>query len=342
MSLTNFPNGITSFGVPVIGGAAVPFTGKHFFVDPVNGSDGNKGTSPDRAFATLYKAHDACTSGANDVVYLIGDGGSTGTARLSLANAQSVDSTATTGTLTWSKSACHLIGVTNEGMYGRARIAPPTGTYTESTFNALPFITVSGSGCQFANLSIFHGFSTGANGMIALNVTGGRNCFTNCSILGMNDAASAQGTSSRSLKISSTGENTFVNCVIGGDTTTRTVANASIEFASATPRNVFRNCVLPFQTSAAGVLGILCTGAGAVDRFQLFDRCTFVNNIKSTSTQMTVLASMTNAAPGGMLVFKDCALVGITKFGDTNALANSYIEGGTPAAATTGLAVNPS
>lgn len=112
MPLTNFPNGVSSFGQPVLPGSfGVPFTGDVWFVDPVNGSDGNNGQSPTRAFATLYKAHAAATSGNNDVVYLIGNGAASGTARLSLANAQTVDSTVTTGTLVWSKSAVHLIGI---------------------------------------------------------------------------------------------------------------------------------------------------------------------------------------------------------------------------------------
>ena len=343
MSLTNFPNGITSFGVPVLGGGgAIPFTGKKFFVDPVNGSDGNKGTEPKRAFATLYKAYAMCTDGANDVVYLISDGTATSTARLSKALAQSVNSAATTGTLTWAKDACHLIGITSPSVNPRARIAPPTGTYTQATFGSGDFLSVTASGCYFANISLFHGFSTGGANQICLNMTGGRNVFENCAFGGAGDAASAQATTSRSVKITGSGENKFIDCTIGLDTVTRTVANASLDLAGATVRNEFINCVFPFQTSAAGVLGILATGNGAIDRWQLFDRCKFINNIASLSTQMTVLASATTAAAGGMLVFKDCTVVGITKFGDTNALAISYIEGGTPTAATTGLAVNPS
>ncbi len=126
------------------------------------------------------------------------------------------------------------------------------------------------------------------------------------------------------------------------DTITRTAANATVEFTAATTRNVFRNCLFPLMTSAATPLGILGTGAGCMDRFQLFDNCSFVNAIKSTSTVMTVLASLTNAAPGGLLLFKQCILLGITDYGDTLGLANSYIDGFTGAAATSGIAVNPS
>lgn len=344
MGLTNFPNGVSSFGVPVLPGVAgLPFTGNAYFVDPATGSDGNNGLSPNRAFATLYKAHAACTDGNNDVVYLIGNGQSSGSARLSTALAQTVDSTATTGTLTWSKNATHLVGITAPtGVAQRARIAPPTGTYTQATFGSGNFVVVTAAGCMFANFSLFHGFSTGGNSQICWTDSGGRNYYQNVQFGGAGDAASAQSTSSRSLLVTgTTGENTFVDCVIGLDTTTKTVANASLEFAGGTPRNTFVGCNFPFQTSAATVLGIIGTGAACMDRWQKFDRCTFINNISSTSTAMTVLTTLSSASPGGLILMKDCTLVGIGEFGGTNGLANTYIDGGTVTAATSGIAVNP-
>lgn len=348
MGLTNFPNGVTSYGVPVFGGVAgVAMTGNYYFVDPVNGLDGNPGTSPEPGYSlkTLYRAHQLCTSGNNDVVVLIGNGAASGSARLSLANAQAVDSTATAGTLNWTKSATHLIGIGAPSNYAqRARIAPPSGTYTQATFGSGNFVVVSGSGCVFQNFSLFNGFSTGGTNQICWTDNGSRNAYFNIAFGGMGDAASAQDTGSRSLKIGSggSGENYFEGCTIGLDTVTRTVANASLEFAGATPRNTFVRCEFPFQTSAATVLGILGTGNGCVDRHQTFRDCVFVNNIKSTSTAMSVLASFTTASPGGLLFHKDSSLIGITEFGDTNGLANTYIDGGTVTAATSGIAVNPS
>ena len=342
MALTNFPNGITSFGVPVLGGGSIPFTGKYFFVDPVSGNDGHTGTSPSKAFATLYKAHAECTAGNNDVVYLIGDGSSSATARLSLALAQAVDSSVTAGTLVWSKNATHLIGITAPtSVSQRARIAPPTGTYTMATFGSGNFVTVSAAGCMFANISLFHGFSTGGASQICWTDTGGRNYYENVHFGGAGDAASAQATTSRSLLVSGTGECTFVRCTVGLDTVTKTVANASLELAGATPRNRFTECVFPLMTSAATPLFILGTGAGAIDRWTLFERCMFYNAVDSTSTTVSVVASL-NAAAGGSLVMQGCTAAGATKWGDAGALANMYVDNAPPTAATSGLAVNPS
>jgi hypothetical protein len=340
---TTHLSGLDVAGVPTFGiGGAPMFTGHWYFVDAVNGNDGNTGAinSP---LATIYVAYSKTVSGNNDVVVIVGNGGTTGTQRLSVANAQIATPSATTGTLTWANNATHLIGMTAPTATSqRARIAPPSTTYTQATFASGNFVVVSGQGCYFANFSVYNGFTTGGTNQIAWTDSGGRNFYYNVDIQGMADAASAVDTGSRSLLLTgTTGENTFEYCTIGTDTVTRTVANASVEFAAGTPRNTFRKCHFPFQTSSATVLGILGTGASCMDRWQSFEDCVFINNIKSTSTQMTVLASLTSASPGGLIVQKNSTMIGITKFGDTNALANTYIDGGAPTAATSGVAVNP-
>ena len=322
--MTTVADGLFQYGGMPVGSL---YNGKWFFVDPANGADGNSGRSPDRALATLYRAHALMTAGKNDVCVLIGDGATTGTARLSLALAVSADPTAavtpTAGTLVWSKNACHLIGVTAPTMVAqRARIAPPSGTYTVTTFGSATLISVTASGCH--------------------SVTGGRNYFKNVNIGGLADAESAQAAGARTLFISGTGENTFEDCVIGLDTVTRTAANATVEFAAATPRNVFKNCVFPFMTSAATPLGFIATGNGSMDRYQLFDGCSFINNIGSTSTTMTVLASCSTASPGGLFVHKDSNLVGIGEYGDANGLTNTRVMGASGTAASTGIAITPS
>lgn len=340
--LTNFPNGISSFGVPVLGNiGGIPFTGNYYFVDPVYGADGNEGGA-ESPLATLYEAHRRCVDGNNDVVVLVGNGQSSGTARLSLALAQAIDSTATTGTLTWSKNATHLIGVCAPTRVGqRARIAPPSGTYTASTFGANTFVNVTAAGCLFSNIDVYCGFSTGSTTMVAWQDSGGRNAYQNVNIQGLADAASAGASGARVLKITGSGENTFTDCVLGTDTVTRSAANATIEFASGTARNSFIGCTLPFQTSAASPLGVIVSAAAGSDRWQLFQSCTFINNIKSTSTQMGALATLA-ASMGGLLLFKDSTMVGITEFGtDATSRGQIYVDGGTVTAATSGIAVNP-
>lgn len=52
MSITNFPAGVSSFGVPVTQGSVF---GKTYFVDATNGSDGNDGLSPTEAIKTITR-----------------------------------------------------------------------------------------------------------------------------------------------------------------------------------------------------------------------------------------------------------------------------------------------
>jgi hypothetical protein len=305
-------------------------TGNIWFVDPVTGNDTTgDGRSPASAFATLGAALSAATAGNNDVVYLVGDGATTATARLSAS-------------LNWNKAATHLVGISSGTMIsGRARVAPTSGI---ASFTNL--VTVSASGCYFANIQFFHGFDAGAAAAICMAITGGRNRFDNCHIAGMGstDHADADDTGSRSLTIGTTGENEFNGCTIGLDTVTRNAANATLEFLGVgNPRNVFRNCLFPsiLGASAAAALMIKVGGAARSDRFQLFDRCMFINAVKSGGTAMTALCTLA-ASIGGMIVLKDCTAIGITDlFSDATTSGQMFIDGAPPAAATSGLAVAP-
>lgn len=70
MALTNFPGGVSSMGVPVMGGMPPSFYGRYWFVDAKVGSDGNRGDRRDRPFQTMDKAFDSVDSG--DVIIFRG------------------------------------------------------------------------------------------------------------------------------------------------------------------------------------------------------------------------------------------------------------------------------
>ena len=313
MPLTNFPNGVTSFGVPVLSGMSMPFTGDYYFVDPVNGSDGNRGTDTERPFKTLYKGHAACTAGNNDVVFLIGNGATTGTARLSVANAVLVDSTATTGTLTWSKNSTHLIGISAPSANVRARMAPETAD-TLALFGSGNLVSVTASGCTFANFSVYHGFATGGASQIAWTDSGGRNSYNGVQIMGGGDTASSTTNvaTMRSLLVSgSTGEHQFIGCTIGLDTLARSAGGIEMEFSGGSPRNRFENCTIETNAGAAGCFWMK-VGVGGIDRYALFRNCAFTNPIGSGATSMTTGFSM-DASPGGNVLLQNCLVYGATK-----------------------------
>lgn len=323
MTLTNFPNGVSSFGVPVLGGVGgIPLTGTWYFVDPANGSDGNEGTSPEAPLDTLSRAHTLCTAGKNDVVVLIGDGGTTGTARES-------------ATLTWSKNATHLIGVTAPTMISqRARISTPT----TATTNVNPLMKVTASGCLFANFSLFQGVGQSATDEQLFEVTGSRNYFWNVHFGGMGHANGAARAGSYTLYLNAGSENTFEKCVIGLDTITRSAANASVKLRSAATRNVFLDCMFPMMTSAATPLFIDANAVGSIDRFAWFKRCVFMNAINSTSTAVAGVVSF-HVSQGGTVFMDDCSAVGATDWtaSDTDTVK---ITGAVPNGDTSGMAVS--
>ncbi len=71
MGLTNFPNGLTSFGVPQMGGTIPSTTGKYFFVDSVSGSNGNSGLDTLHPVATIDYAVGLCTANKGDVIIVM-------------------------------------------------------------------------------------------------------------------------------------------------------------------------------------------------------------------------------------------------------------------------------
>ena len=64
MSITNFPNGVSSFGSPIFGSGSV--FGKTWFVSKDSGSDDNSGENPSTAFKTITQS--LLAAGDNDTV----------------------------------------------------------------------------------------------------------------------------------------------------------------------------------------------------------------------------------------------------------------------------------
>ncbi|MDQ5919190.1 MAG: hypothetical protein QG660_2305, partial [Pseudomonadota bacterium] len=71
--LTNFPNGVSSFGIPIYGAQAnsAPLTGTVLFVDTVNGVDAGNGNGPNSAYQTLTYALTQVPSGAYATIFVM-------------------------------------------------------------------------------------------------------------------------------------------------------------------------------------------------------------------------------------------------------------------------------
>lgn len=321
MALTHFPHGISSFGQPVLGGGGftLPVMGgkpsgsdaaQVFFVDPANGSDGNPGTSPDRALDTVSAAYAKTVDKRGDVIYLLNDGNTSGTSR--------EDST-----ITWSKDNTHLVGLCAPTMISqRARISPNTTLGSIVT----PQLLVSGDGNIFANISLFEGDDENSVASTCVKVTGSRNYFNNVAMLNMGDAAtgnSGDEATSNHLYISGGSENTFDNCYIGLDTAARSAANANVKLDSAATRNIFRGCIFPMYADQNTPLFVDIPDSGGIDRFVLFQNCLFYNAVGSAGTAIAAAMNV-HASAGGLVILDYCTLIGVTN-GEWAASTNTNI-----------------
>jgi hypothetical protein len=74
MGLTKYPNGVSSFGMPIIGiGSETLTTGNVFFVDSThsNASDGNDAKSPENPAATIDGCIAKCTANNGDIIFVM-------------------------------------------------------------------------------------------------------------------------------------------------------------------------------------------------------------------------------------------------------------------------------
>lgn len=246
-----------------LGSAFFPTTGNSFFVNPRLGNDATGDGTAQLPYKTLRQALSQCVANQNDVVYLVAS-----------SNTASATTDYLSANLDWNKDLTHLIGLNGGGAIGqRSRIS------NLSTAAAMdPMLTVSANGCLVQNIAVFQGTPGSGTTSIAVQVSGDRNHFVNCSISGCG-GATADVAGSRSLKLSGS-ENTFDGCYIGLDTVIRGTMTAEVEI-SAGARNIFRDCHFDSYTSLTTFKAI--TVATGCDRFVRFENCMFtaVQNITS-------------------------------------------------------------
>ena len=303
MPLTHFPHGITSFGSPMGGvlplmGGRIDATGdaKVYFVDPANGSNGNTGLSPDRALDTVTAAYNKTVDKAGDVIYLLNDGNTSGSSREDAA-------------ITWSNDNTHLVGLCAPSINQRSRITPASGTTDVDAFT--PFITVSGTGNIFSNVSLVQGNSEDGKASVGILCSGQRNYFNNMSVLTGQHANQGDEVS---YSVQVTGEeNVFEKCYIGTDTIARgnNAASANVRFGTGSTdqaaRNIFRDCMFMMFADDTEPLFISMQDENDAMRWNLFDRCNFINTGSSTLTAAVVWTGTSSR-----LFLKDCAFFGMT------------------------------
>ncbi len=294
MAITPFPNGISSFGVPVGG---IFTNGNPWFAKPVSGYDGNDGLAPSSPVSSLAQAQSLAAANNNDVVYMIA---SSDTA------ASTTDYQSTS--LLWAKDFVHLIGINAGPLYSqRARVAALS---TATAASVSPLVTWSANDCRCEGIEFFYGLAS-ASAIGAVLVSGERNEFRRCHFAGIGNATMDVSTN-YSLKVTGQ-ENVFEECVIGLDTIQRTAASAELLFGGGATRNVFRKCrIVTYGTANHLFVTVPVNG---IDRDNTFEDCTFINAPTGIAggTTMTQAFSVTGGgSPDGMLLLKNCMFTGVT------------------------------
>ncbi|KKL08256.1 hypothetical protein LCGC14_2577660 [marine sediment metagenome] len=265
-------------------GAGVPY-----YCDPDNGDNNLSGRTPGTAVASLVTALGLTTAEQNDAVVLIGDGNTTGTARL-------------TAELDWAKDAVHLVGIAAPSRESqRARISHPTSAVTN--FN---LFKVSGSGCAFENFSLFQGVGQATTDEKLMEVTGSRNSFDGVAIMGIGATAGAARAGSYDLYLNGGGENVFRNCSIGVETIQRSAANANVRIRNRAQRNQFEDCDFVVSASSNAVLNIDADSNDALGgSTMVFKRC-FMRNLLGIPSGVAQTVSITfDAANNGTIYVLD-------------------------------------
>jgi hypothetical protein len=297
--MTTHGDAISQHGGVPVGGGMLPIMGyksREFYVHGSAGVDGgNRGTSPRRPLKTLTAAYGKMVDGRGDVAHILNDGSA----------AASVRDVA----LVWAKDNCHIIGHCAPAINNRSRIAPPTGSSVDVDAYT-PYLTLSASGCIIKNVSWFQGQSEDAKASVGILCSGSRNYFENVSII--TGAAAHQGDEvCYNLQLTGS-ENVFQSCYIGQDTMPRSnFASANVRFgadsAEQATRNIFSDCKFTMFADGAGPIFIATVTAFDTQRWNLFERCNFLNTGTSTITQGVSWADTT-----GMCFLKDCAFAGLT------------------------------
>ena len=234
----------------IAGLVGLPYVGNIIYVDPSGGSDSaNNGSEVNNALKTVAEAYSKTTSAQHDVVIIVPTGG---TGR-----------TSETTAITWAKRFTHLVGN-----------AAPTAQDARAGigFSCGGSLIISENGCLFKTLTMFSSEDIDET----VSVSGDYNSFLGVDFKGTSNATSADSTPWRALNLNGAQENYFGGCTFGGDTYTRGVANATVEFESACSRNVFDDCRFIMHADTAETqLHVLYTGTNAVDRWTEFKDCLF-------------------------------------------------------------------
>lgn len=318
--MTNFPNGVSSFGIQLPAGDLPATAGRYVFVNYATGNDGNDGLSADTAVKTVAQGYSMMTTNKDDVMVLLGSSTHVLTEMLDLT-----------------KNRCHFVGMDGSGgrMFGQnAKIS--MGVTTAATDIAA--VKNTGVRNTFHNIK-FMSSNTKAESLYAFAEGGEYSKFTNCEFYkdsDLNETAAAE--------VLNNGDSAqWIGCTFGS--TANIIADDKIRpnmLLTATLSgkkcrdNYIEGCL--FFSKAGGTEAVRIYGANATDveRMFLVKDSVFYNNILSAATPAHAVG-FGSAQTEGAVILKNCTSVDHTVM--AQAAMNIYVDGAVPTFATTGVSV---
>jgi len=286
------------------GGASLPMFTKKFFIDPVNGSDGNTGKSISNAKKTLAEAWKLLTTNKNQALFWV-------------PGASYIDLTAG---FDWSKSFTHFIGLAGPGLYGgRCRLRDIAAISN-------PLFTISGIGNIFKSIHWQRDYNSASglqNVVVGTTPTNGSyNYFEDCQFDSPTMSALGAvayknltlGAGARSL--------TFKRCTIGQWNQLAAATDGVQIYGAGAPGNAgthFVDCLILWYTNQATMSPINITDLEAPNAYVLFDNCRFLG------VGTTVNGLCTTGTPSnGKIIFTNCSGMGFSEY-DASANARIFV-----------------
>ena len=323
MGLTNFPNGISSFGIPIYGGGGVPTTqGNVYFVNYSTGSNSGPGNSPNNPWKTIEYAYEQAVSGNDDVIILQGAATHVLSAMLDVT-----------------KSRVHFIGLdgTTGRMYGQNAKVSLTATSGATNIATMRNLGVRNS---FTNIKFINS-STVTEGIYCVAEGGEYALYTSCEFYKDTDLDQTG-----AAELAMNGDSSqFINCTFGS------LANAIVgsiirpcvqltagivDTAKVTRDALFDGCL--FWRNAGATTNVFINAANATDveRTMTLRGCGFINNGAAVATPAVAIRAASTLTVGNIVLDPNCFAAKVTKV----ATATGILVSGAAVNSGAGIAVN--
>lgn len=257
---TNFPSGVSSFGIPQLGDGIPSTYGEYIFVDP-DSQGADNGKTMKNAFRTVGQAVTKAATNTHAVI---------------LMNANSAHSTATDNDeLTLTKSRMHFVGLGGGSRYLGQRTRWTMGV---TTGTAIAIVQNTGVGNTFTNIK-FDSSDTLSTSKFAFADGGEYTQLTNCELV----HSGQLGVATAAPLLANGDSAYYLHCAIGSLVHIWTVAAQNVLFDRETITGkvardvIFEDCLSLSKTTNSSFDHMRGTGATDIERMLIFKNCGWVN-----------------------------------------------------------------